>query len=141
MGIGQIIGIKSKTTDEQEQTQNTIKQEAFTEDQLMAAWYTFKEDIPEYKRIHHIFTKVPALEGNIITVEVKGSLIEQDLLKIKSKLLAHLRSSLKNDLIEININVSEDTTLTATPKEKLKLYIEENSALKDFIATFHLTLE
>jgi len=84
----------------------------------------------------------PVLKGHRIQLTYPNELMKVELLKVKPKVLRHLRKALNNYSIDFEIHVNEDTSkrFAYTPQEKYELLKEKNEAIAFLRKTFNLEL-
>jgi DNA polymerase-3 subunit gamma/tau len=82
----------------------------FTKEEMVNAWnnYTLKIEKQGKFNLHsHLSMGVPKLEGSIIHLEFPNQTIKVEVERAKTSLLNHLRKSLNNYEIDIEIEVNE----------------------------------
>ena len=69
-------------------------------------------------------------------------MMKVELLKVKPKVLRHLRQALNNYSLDFEIHIKEDTSkrFAYTPQEKYELLKEKNEAISLLRKTFNLEL-
>ena len=84
----------------------------------------------------------PVLKGHHIQLTYPNELMKVELLKVKPKVLRHLRKALNNYSIDFEIHVNEDSSkrFAYTPQEKYELLKEKNEAIAFLRKTFNLEL-
>jgi hypothetical protein len=125
----------------------TARRESFTLPELHRFWTEFARPIEENNpRLFSMLTAhLPRLKsGHIIVFPLKNETQESELMKVKSDLLNHLRQSLKNDtlLLEVEYLVEESTeTIIFTNSDRLKAMIEKNPSLEILKEKLRLDLD
>ncbi|MCM1521657.1 MAG: DNA polymerase III subunit gamma/tau [Muribaculaceae bacterium] len=123
----------------------TIQRKAsFTREQLNSAWQAFINANPT----HHILANTmrasfPAhVEGFTYKVMIENLKQREELERAMSYILDHLRRTLGNDLIsiEIELNQGESSPHTWNERQVLDHMTEGNPVLRDLIADFGLTI-
>jgi hypothetical protein len=119
-----------------------LRCEQFKEEQLIASWIAFTHKIPHQPDIHYIFNKRPEINGTEIKVVVTSSIVEQKLQENMSILKQHLCNDIKNDYINITIELDKTAiaNLNLTQEEKLAKLIQKNSSLKTLLQEWKLKL-
>ena len=117
-----LLGRNAGTEDNNAQNQN-LRNNTFTADQLGASWLTFSKRIPQLPDIHYIFSKEPEINGTEVKVTVTSSIVEHKLQENMELLKQHLCNDVKNDYINVVINLDKSTAnnLSLTAKEKARL--------------------
>ncbi|NOQ27185.1 MAG: DNA polymerase III subunit gamma/tau [Bacteroidales bacterium] len=130
--------------------QKTVLKEDFNNDfkesELIEKWHTFSNNIGNKPRIFNTLTsKDPKLEeNNIISFKIDNNLQEEKINEIRNKLLAYLKSELKNSSIELKLIISdieEENNKLYTSEDKLKHMIAKNDNLNKLKQEFNLDLE
>ena len=109
------------------------------------AWndYTLlREKQGKYNLHSHLSMGVPKLEGSTIHLEFPNQTIKVEVERAKSSLLKHLRKSLNNyDIdIEIDVNELELKRFAYTPREKFDKLNEINPNLDQLRKEFDLDI-
>ena len=136
-----LLGRNASAEDNNAQNQN-LRNNTFTADQLGASWLTFSKRIPQLPEIHYIFSKEPEINGTEVKVTVTSSIVEHKLQENMELLKQHLCNDVKNDYINVVIELdkSASTTLSLTPKEKARLMNEKNPHLMTLFKEWKLKL-
>jgi hypothetical protein len=121
---------------------NNLRNNSFTADQLGASWITFSKRIPQLPDIHYIFSKEPEINGTEITITVTSSIVEHKLQENMELLKQHLCNDVKNDYINVVINLDKSAAnnLSLTAKEKARLMNEKNPHLMTMFKEWKLKL-
>ena len=127
--------------DNNAQNQN-LRNNTFTADQLGASWLTFSKRIPQLPDIHYIFSKEPEINGTEVKVTVTSSIVEHKLQENMELLKQHLCNDVKNDYINVVINLDKSAAnnLSLTAKEKARLMNEKNPQLMTLFKEWKLKL-
>lgn len=136
-----LLGRNNNADDNNEQSQN-LRNNSFTPEQLGASWLSFSKRIPELPDIHYIFNKEPEINGTEIKVVVTSSIVENKLQENMTLLKQHLCNDVKNDYINVVIELDKSAVnnLTLTPKEKARLMNEKNPHLMTMFKEWKLKL-
>ena len=136
-----LLGRNAGAEDNNAQNQN-LRNNTFTADQLGASWLTFSKRIPQLPDIHYIFSKEPEINGTEVKVTVTSSIVEHKLQENMELLKQHLCNDVKNDYINVVINLDKSTAnnLSLTAKEKARLMNEKNPQLMTLFKEWKLKL-
>lgn len=136
-----LLGRNAGAEDNNAQNQN-LRNNTFTADQLGASWLTFSKRIPQLPDIHYIFSKEPEINGTEVKVTVTSSIVEHKLQENMELLKQHLCNDVKNDYINVVINLDKSTAnnLSLTAKEKARLMNEKNPQLMTMFKEWKLKL-
>ncbi|MBP5318408.1 MAG: hypothetical protein J6Y77_03285 [Paludibacteraceae bacterium] len=115
----------------------------YTMESFLAAWVSFKHQIPSLTRIHYLFSKTPAIKDHVIRLEVPGNLAAQEIKNIEPQLLDYLHKNLHNDHIRLELAVDESLPqrLAAGNKEKLKAMAGKNPSVSSLMSDWELFFE
>ena len=136
-----LLGRNAGAEDNNAQNQN-LRNNTFTADQLGASWLTFSKRIPQLPDIHYIFSKEPEINGTEVKVTVTSSIVEHKLQENMELLKQHLCNDVKNDYINVVINLDKSAAnnLSLTAKEKARLMNEKNPQLMTLFKEWKLKL-
>ena len=136
-----LLGRNAGAEDNNAQNQN-LRNNTFTADQLGASWLTFSKRIPQLPDIHYIFSKEPEINGTEVKVTVTSSIVEHKLQENMQLLKQHLCNDVKNDYINVVIELDKSAvnTLSLTQKEKARLMNEKNPQLMTLFKEWTLKL-
>ncbi len=136
-----LLGRNAGAEDNNAQNQN-LRNNTFTADQLGASWLTFSKRIPQLPDIHYIFSKEPEINGTEVKVTVTSSIVEHKLQENMDLLKQHLCNDVKNDYINVVINLDKSAAnnLSLTAKEKARLMNEKNPQLMTMFKEWKLKL-
>ena len=137
---------KKKELELQRQSKEDSRQElreAFSEDDMIEAWNSFASKIEKdgrYNLHSHLSMGVPKLEGHLIHLVFPNSTIKVELERAKPELLRFIRTELRNDQIDLSIEVNETETkrYAYTPREKFELMKKKNPLIEDLRKSFDL---
>lgn len=123
----------------------TRRNSAFTDEQMQRAWDSYIESHPrEHVIINAMRTARPVAGTDAVTYTATVlSPIQRDMLaEALPQLLAHLRDSLSNDSVTINIAVADGPAprYTLNDRELLATMVKEHPFISNFIETFKLNL-
>lgn len=123
-----------------------LPKKPFNQDQLIKSWNDYVNIIEGQGR-HNLaailkIDKPKILEGNLITLELPSSMNKIELKEQKNELLKHVRNSLENHEIELEISVNEsiEKKFIYTNEEKYEKLKEKNQSLELLRKTFNLDL-
>ena len=136
-----LLSRNGKTEDENASNQN-LRNNTFSAEQLGASWLTFSRRIPQLPDIHYIFSKEPEINGTEIKVVVTSSIVEHKLQENMQLLKQHLCNDVKNDYINVVIELDKSAAnnLSLSPKEKARLMNEKNPQLMTMFKEWKLKL-
>ena len=136
-----LLGRNAGAEDNNAQNQN-LRNNTFTAEQLGASWLTFSKRIPQLPDIHYIFSKEPEINGTEVKVTVTSSIVEHKLQENMQLLKLHLCNDVKNDYINVVIELDKSAvnTLSLTQKEKARLMNEKNPQLMTLFKEWKLKL-
>lgn len=123
----------------------TRRDSAFTDEQMQRAWDSYIESHPrEHVIINAMRTARPVAGTDAVTYTATVlSPIQRDMLaEALPQLLEHLRDSLSNDSVTINIAVADGPAprYTLNDRELLATIVKEHPFISNFIETFKLNL-
>lgn len=123
-----------------------LPKKPFNQDQLIKSWNDYVNIIEGQGR-HNLaailkIDKPKILEGNLIALELPSSMNKIELKEQKNELLKHVRKSLENHEIELEISVNEsiERKFIYTNEEKYEKLKEKNQSLELLRKTFNLDL-
>ena len=137
-----LLGRNASAEDDSAQNPNNLRNNSFTAEQLGASWLTFSKRIPQLPDIHYIFAKEPEINGTQVRVTVTSSIVENKLQENMQLLKQHLCNDVKNDYINVVIELDKSAvnTLSLTQKEKARLMNEKNPQLLTMFKEWKLKL-
>jgi hypothetical protein len=112
------------------------KMEPFEEEKMQKVWSVFSDKVKQSGRTNLFITlssSVPILkEKTKIHLKISNDAQQKILDENKIELMDHLRTSLQNDYIELQTEISEDiqSNVPYTPKDKFIKMTEDNPSLK-----------
>ena len=116
----------------------------FSEDQLVAAWKKYADQLDEEKLLKNTMSLyLPKMKSDtLFEVEVNSELNKQYLTDNSPSLLAYLREKLKNDDITMTITIAKDNAIKkpVTPHEIFNEWAEQNPSLQKLSDEFGLEL-
>ena len=117
----------------------------FSEETFLKIWNSYIQEL--HKNGEKIFasilkTDMPKIKNNLIFVTYPNNMMKAELLKVKPKVLRHLKQKLNNYSIDFDITVNEESAkrFAYTPHEKYELLKEKNEAISLLKKTFNLEL-
>lgn len=143
IGIPTNIGdVKSRIANQEEAEKNKIvekaeielKSNSFTDEDLASAWNAFIDirresgSEQEVAFLKHQFVR----ENDVVTIQIHNSILENTFNKIRVELLSHLRKSLQNDTIKVELEKleSESKKMIYTNKEKFDHLADKHPLIK-----------
>ena len=131
---------KEQTTD----TKNLAK-DPFTEVRFLEVWNDYVDNL--HQKGEKILASIlkadaPKLRGHMIHVAYPNELMKVELLKVRPRVLRHIREKLNHYGVDFVITVNEDNTkrFAYTPQEKYELLKEKNKAIALLRKKFNLEL-
>ncbi len=136
---------KLKKNNEQAKDTKNLAKDPFTEATFLEVWNSYVEDL--HQKGEKILASIlkadaPKLKGHLIHVAYPNELMKVELLKVRPRVLRHLREKLNNYEVDFEISVNEDNTkrFAYTPQEKYELLKDKNKALALLRKKFNLEL-
>lgn len=125
--------------------QRDLPNDPFTQETFVRVWTSYVEELRDKgEKILASILKAdaPTLKGNLIQLTYPNEMMKVELLKVKPKVLRHLKQALNNYSLDFEIHINEDTTkrFAYTPQEKYELLKEKNEAISLLRKTFNLEL-
>ncbi len=120
----------------------------FTQEQLLAAWESFNKQIENNMPRVYQMLKVhqPVLQENASIALILNNQSQQKTLQdqVLDQLLRHLKTSLENYTLEINISIDSQQTVkqqSYTNSDKFKYLLDKNEKLDELKQRFGLDFE
>jgi len=131
---------KEQTTDNK-----NLAKDPFTEAKFLEVWNDYVSDLHEKgEKILASILKAdsPKLRGHMIHVAYPNELMKVELLKVRPRVLRHIREQLNHYEVDFVVTVNEDNTkrFAYTPQEKYELLKEKNKAIALLRKKFNLEL-
>jgi DNA polymerase-3 subunit gamma/tau len=122
-----------------------LPKDPFTKEVFIKVWTAYVESLHDKgEKILASILKAdaPGLKGHLIQLTYPNEMMKLELLKVRPKVLKHIRKALNNYSIDFEITVNEDTTkrFAYTPQEKYELLKEKNKDISLLRKTFNLDL-
>lgn len=140
--LGKLLLGRNSNADDNNSNNNNLRNNSFTPEQLGASWLSFSKRIPELPDIHYIFNKEPEINSTEIKVVVTSSIVEHKLQENMTLLRQHLCNDVKNDYINVVIELDKSAVnnLSLTAKDKARLMNEKNPHLMTMFKEWRLKL-
>jgi hypothetical protein len=119
----------------------TVRNNAYTEQQLDEAWFRFVNTIPEHPDLHFVFSKAPNKNANTLTATVDNFVVFNKLNDIKPQLQRYLSNAVSNDTLAIEFTFIEGKKKPTTPREKARAMNESNGELLKMFTSWGLKLQ
>jgi len=126
-------------------TTENLPQDPFTEDTFQEVWQGYIDSL--IKAGEKILASIlmadkPVLKGQTIHLTYPNQLMKKELLRVRPKVLRHIRNALNNHSVDFEIEVKEENQkrFAYTPQEKYELLKEKNSEISFLRKTFNLEL-
>ncbi len=134
-----------KKKQEQSKEIKDLPKDPFTEATFFEIWNAYVNDLHlQGEKILASILKAdsPKLKGHVIHVAYPNEMMKVELLKVRPRVLRHIREKLNNYEVDFEITVNEDNTkrFAYTPQEKYELLREKNKALALLRKKFNLDL-
>ena len=122
-----------------------LPQDPFTEETFNKVWQEYIDGLiqgGEKILASVLMADKPVLKENMIHVTYPNQLMKKELLRVRPKVLRHIRSALNNHAVDFEIEVKEENQkrFAYTPQEKYELLKEKNSDISFLRKTFNLEL-
>ena len=131
-------------TQQATEKQTTVRREAFTKEQLTQAWKHYIETHPnEQVVISTMLMSTPQkVNDTLYVIEVENQAQVQFMDDNKGKLMTFLRDEVKNDMLAIDVKISEKKSERRiwTPREVVDGIRKNNPKFDQFINDFQLGL-
>ncbi|MBO7160359.1 MAG: hypothetical protein J6V62_02840 [Paludibacteraceae bacterium] len=121
-------------------TTTSVRENAYTEQQIDEAWFRFVNTIPEHPDLHFVFSKAPNKNANTLTATVDNFVVFNKLNDIKPQLQRYLSNAVSNDTLAIEFTFIEGKKKPTTPREKARAMNESNGNLMKLFTTWGLRL-
>lgn len=118
----------------------TVRNNAYTEQQIDEAWFRFVNTIPEHPDLHFVFGTAPTKEANKLSATVDNFVVFNKLNDIKPQLHRYLSDAVGNDTLSIEFHFIEGKKKPTTPREKARAMNESNGNLMKLFTTWGLRL-
>jgi len=122
-----------------------LPQDSFTQETFNKVWQDYIDGLiqgGEKILASVLMADKPVLKENRICVTYPNQLMKKELLRVRPKVLRHIRSALNNHAVDFEIEVKEENhkRFAYTPQEKYELLKEKNSDISFLRKTFNLEL-
>ena len=122
-----------------------LPQESFTEETFFAVWNGYIGSLHESGEkilASILMADKPKVKGEMIHVTYPNQLMKTELLKVRPRVLKHIRRELNNHTVDFVIEVKEQSAkrFAYTPQEKYELLKEKNKDISLLRKTFNLEL-
>jgi len=138
---------EERLKNKKDKVENTkeLPNDPFTQETFIKVWTSYVEGLHgKGEKILASILKAdaPGLRGNLIQLTYPNEMMKIELLKVKPKVLRHLKQALNNYSLDFEIHVNETSTkrFAYTPQEKYELLKEKNEAISLLRKTFNLEL-
>ncbi len=136
---------KAKSMEAAKVSPKDLPQDPFSKEAFIKVWTDYVESLHDKgEKILASILKAdaPGLKGHLIQLSYPNEMMKLELLKVRPKVLKHIRKALNNYSIDFEIRVNEDTSkrFAYTPQEKYELLKEKNKDISLLRKTFNLDL-
>lgn len=142
--IGRLYGSINRSKNMAQTVASTtvsVRENAYTEQQIDEAWFRFVNTIPEHPDLHFVFSKAPNKNANTLTSSVDNFVVYNKLNDIKPQLQRYLSNAVSNDTIAIEFTFVEGKKKPTTPREKARAMNESNGELLKMFTSWGLKLQ
>lgn len=128
---------------EQQQDTRVALNEPYTENQILAAWDAYAKHLKKHGN-HNLASIIgadlPQVKENKIHVVMPTETMKLELRRAQNQLMKHIRKTVKNDHVELQIEVNEkaEKKYVFTPRDKYEKLKEKNPLLEKLRKTFDL---
>ena len=127
--------ILAMTSSSQNNTKEKTENTEWVEDELVNKWQLFSQKLKKKEKInlHNIFDRyLPKKNNNTIKLKLVSLSEKAEIEEIKSELLFFIRKELKNDFIDLEISISEESqkNMLHTKEERYSHLLEKNSKIE-----------
>jgi len=148
-----LASLKRKKQEEEELRQKLAKKnknenlpkESFSEESFNKVWSDYIDNL--HKSGEKILASIlmadkPVVREQMIHVTYPNQMMKKELLRVRPKVLKHIRRELNNHSVDFVIEVKEENTkrFAYTPQEKYELLKEKNKNISLLRKTFNLEL-
>lgn len=146
LSITGFLNQKKEKTNAEEFQVTSSRDNAFTKDQLLEAWFEYREKITDFgkKSLSSILKQEPELlDPSTIKIILNNSALEDEFNIEKSDVTTFLRDKLHNDSITITYEVKQIETETKlyTSKDRFSKLLEDHPQLRVLKDKFGLELD
>ena len=129
----------------QENQEENLPQDPFTQETFHQVWQDYIDNLiqsGEKILASILMADKPVLKDQRIHVTYPNQLMKKELLRVRPKVLKHIRKALNNYSVDFEIEVKEENQkrFAYTPQEKYELLKEKNSAISILRKAFNLEL-
>jgi len=122
-----------------------LPQDPFTQETFNKIWQEYIDGLiqgGEKILASVLMADKPVLKENMIHLTYPNQLMKKELLRVRPKVLRHIRSALNNHGVDFEIEVKEENQkrFAYTPQEKYELLKEKNGDISFLRKTFNLEL-
>ena len=122
-----------------------LPQDPFTQETFNKIWQEYIDGLiqgGEKILASVLMADKPVLKENMIHLTYPNQLMKKELLRVRPKVLRHIRSALNNHAVDFEIEVKEENQkrFAYTPQEKYELLKEKNGDISFLRKTFNLEL-
>lgn len=138
--------LKNQETINTEINKQTLPEKTFTIEEVLPLWEKYCKDIDEAGQkilASNLRTDQPKLRSNYrLEITLPNETMKKEVDREKSGIIAHLRQSLNNHriVLDVKVNATEAKKYAFTPEEKYEQMRQENPALEVLRKEFDLEL-
>lgn len=147
INVGNYVGQAETTaTNTHPSVSREMRHKPFDEEQLRKAWATSIDEVAEDDRLKSImYRREPVLiAADTAEIVLENNSQESDMKTIETKLVQFIRNQIENDDFTLRFRIAESqekAPVAYTSEDKMKIFVQKNSAVGLLKETFRLQLE
>lgn len=147
INVGNYVGQAETTaTNTHPSVSREMRHKPFDEEQLRKAWAASIDEVAEDDRLKSImYRREPVLiAADTAEIVLENNSQESDMKTIETKLVQFIRNQIENDDFTLRFRIAESqekAPVAYTSEDKMKIFVQKNSAVGLLKETFRLQLE
>lgn len=147
INVGNYVGQAETTaTNTHPSVNREMRHKPFDEEQLRKAWAASIDEVAEDDRLKSImYRREPVLvAADTAEIVLENNSQESDMKTIETKLVQFIRNQIENDDFTLRFRIAESqekAPVAYTSEDKMKIFVQKNSAVGLLKETFRLQLE
>lgn len=147
INVGNYVGqAETTTTSTHSSVSKEKRHKPFDEEQLRKAWAASIDEVAEDDRLKSImYRREPVLiAADTAEIVLENNSQESDMKTIETKLVQFIRNQIENDDFTLRFRIAESqekAPVAYTSEDKMKIFVQKNSAVGLLKETFRLQLE
>ena len=147
INVGNYVGQAETTvTSTHSSVSREMRHKPFDEEQLRKAWVASIDEVAEDDRLKSImYRREPVLiAADTAEIVLENNSQESDMKTIETKLVQFIRNQIENDDFTLRFRIAESqekAPVAYTSEDKMKIFVQKNSAVGLLKETFRLQLE